>query len=107
MKPAWPAPAGFFVPETFSVPLPAAGVRARGHFALETTVNSVHKKLLTVHDMMKLYGIGRSTIFAEIASGRLKSSLIFNRRYIRPGDAEAWCDARMAEGATARRTASC
>lgn len=61
------------------------------------------KKLLSVNDITKLYGIGRSTIFAELASGRLKSSYVFGRRYILPSDAEEWCKARMAEGAGASR----
>ena len=61
------------------------------------------KKLLSIRDMLALYGVGRSTIFAELKSGRLKSSYIFGRRYIRPSDAEDWCNARLIEGSAARR----
>jgi hypothetical protein len=61
------------------------------------------KKLLSISDLVTLYGVGRSTLFAELRAGRLKSSYIFGRRYIRPSDAEEWLDARLREGATARR----
>lgn len=61
------------------------------------------KKLLTVRDIISLYGFSRSTIFAELSSDRLKSSYVFGRRYIRLEDAAAWCEARLAEGANQRR----
>lgn len=64
------------------------------------------KKLLSIRDMVTLYSVGRSTIFAELKAGRLKSSYIFGRRYIRPSDAEEWLDTRFREGATARRSSA-
>lgn len=66
-------------------------------------MTATEKKLLTVRDLIARYGFSRSTIFAELSSGRLKSSYVFGRRYIRVEDADAWCDARLAEGANQRR----
>ena len=48
------------------------------------------KRLLTVADFVRLYSVGRTTVFNEMKTGRLRSIVVCGLRRIRIEDAEAW-----------------
>ena len=51
------------------------------------------KRLLSVADFVERYSIGRTSVFKEMAAGRLRSVMVCGLRRIRIEDAEAWLSA--------------
>lgn len=65
--------------------------------AAQRFINSL--RAYTVAQFAEVYQVGRTRVFEEIASGRLKSYRAGRRRYISAAAAEEWQRAREAEEA--------
>jgi hypothetical protein len=48
------------------------------------------KRMLSVADFCRLFGIGRTLAYSEMKAGRLRYCLCGRKRLIRTDDAEAW-----------------
>lgn len=55
------------------------------------------KRLLSVKDFCAIYSVGRTTVFAEIKTGRLQAVKVCGLRRIRAEDGEAWLANRLKE----------
>ena len=62
-------------------------------------------RALSVEQFASLYGVGRTTVFAEIASDRLKTYRVGRRRYISLAAADQWQRDREIEANSAGATA--
>jgi len=62
-----------------------------------TTARHAHSRILiSIYDLVAETGLCRSTIYHEIAAGRLKTVKIGTRRMVRPRDRDTWLDSRVA-----------
>lgn len=50
-------------------------------------------RLLDLGEFCRRYSVGKTKVYREINSGRLRTLLRGNRRFVRVEDAEAWVDA--------------
>lgn len=51
---------------------------------------AVDARLLDLGEFCRRYSIGKTKVYREINSGRLRTLLRGNRRFVRVEDAEAW-----------------
>lgn len=62
-------------------------------------VDNHRSSLLTVPQVLELTGLGRSTLYQEIMSGRLRSMKIGRLRRIPSDELQAWIDRHLEEAA--------
>lgn len=51
---------------------------------------AIEPRALDIDAMCRRYSIGRTTVFAELKSGRLRATKVGRRTLIDLGDADAW-----------------
>jgi excisionase family DNA binding protein len=56
-----------------------------------------YRRALTVEEFAKVWGLGRNTVYAEIAAGRLRTITVGRRRLITSEQVEAWRLAKESE----------
>ncbi|MCF7984313.1 MAG: helix-turn-helix domain-containing protein [Thiohalocapsa sp.] len=54
---------------------------------------------LSIPDVVQATGLGRSTVYQEIAAGRLKTFKVGRRRLVAPAALTEWAKARESEAA--------
>ncbi|OCC03259.1 hypothetical protein BA190_20025 [Labrys sp. WJW] len=58
----------------------------------DQTLLSSHALLHRINDIVRMTNVGRTTIYGEIASGRLRIVKLGRATLIRDGDFRAWLD---------------
>ena len=48
------------------------------------------QRVYSIAEFVKLYGLGRTRVYEELLSGRLKSVRVGSRRLVKHDDAEQW-----------------
>lgn len=53
---------------------------------------TIDRRAFTIPEACKICGIGRSSLYSEMKSGRLKASKVGRRTIIRSSDLDAWLE---------------